>query len=579
MNIHRLSILTASLLAIGSINTVSAKALKDHEYRFTIIHTNDHHGRFWKNSDGEYGMSAQKTVIDGIRADVAAHGGQTLVLSGGDINTGVPESDMQHAEPDFKGMSKLGFDAMVLGNHEFDNPLPVLAQQQKWATFPMLSANVYRNGKPMFEPYKIFNKGGLKIAVLGLTTDDTRKAVSPENLRYADAWKSGNVVNPASTKGIEFRKPADIAAKLVPTLRTKADVVIAATHMGHYTNANHGSNAEGDVEMARAVNGIDLIVGGHSQNPVCMKAENDRNDAYVPGSDCKPDQQNGTWIVQAHEWGKYVGRADFILKNGQLTLEKYALIPVNLKKTVKAADGKSTKVLYTTEVAENPEMLAFLTPFQEKGQKVLSVEVGSTIGILDGDRAHVRSQATSLGNLIATSMKEKLNADFAIMNSGGVRDSIAAGKIAYRDILKVQPFGNTLGYAMLTGTEVQTFLNAAAKMTAGAGGFPQTAGIKATFENGIARDIIINGQPLDMSRSYRMSVNDFVASGGDGYPKLKGVNPTYINSGFVDADVMKSFIIKNSPIDASKFEPNGEITRIAVPLAAEKAIKNEVKKP
>ena len=95
---------------------------KDKTYRITVMHTNDHHGRFWKNSDGEYGMAARKTVIDGIRADVAAQGGQSLLLDGGDVNTGVPESDLQDAVPDFKGMNLLGYQAMAVGNHEFDKP-------------------------------------------------------------------------------------------------------------------------------------------------------------------------------------------------------------------------------------------------------------------------------------------------------------------------------------------------------------------------------------------------------------------------------------------------------------------------
>ena len=560
------TLLATSLLAIASPSTF-AKAIKDHPYHFTIVHTNDHHGRFWKNSDGEYGLSAQKTAIDRIRAEVKANGGQVLVLSGGDINTGVPESDMQDAEPDFKGMSKIGFDAMVLGNHEFDNPLPVLAKQQKWANFPFLSANIHRAGRPMFEAYKIFNKGGLKIAVLGLTTNDTQKMVSPENLAYADTWKSGRVTNPKSTAGLEFSSPIDAASKWVPVLRTQADVVIAATHMGHYNNGNHGSNAPGDVEMARAVNGIDLIVGGHSQNPVCMKAENDRNDAYVPGGECTPDRQNGAWIVQAHEWGKYVGRADFTFKNGVLTLDHYALIPINLKKSIKSPDGTtSSKMLYTEEIGENPDMLAFLQSFQDKGQKTLMVEVGSTHGVLDGDRSHVRAQPTNLGTLIATSMMEKVKADFAVMNSGGVRDSIADGKITYKDVLKVQPFGNSIVYADLTGQEVQTYMNAMATMTAGSGAFPQFAGIRAVFENGLAHDIQINHAPLDLNKTYRIALNDFAASGGDGYPKLKST-ASYVNTGFNDADVLKAYISKNSPIDASKFQPNGEIVRVGTAKA------------
>ena len=101
----------------------------DKTYKLTVLHTNDHHGRFWQNKYGEYGMAARKTLIDELRADIESEGGSVLLLSGGDINTGVPESDLQDAEPDFKGMSKIGYDAMALGNHEFDNSLDVLFKQ------------------------------------------------------------------------------------------------------------------------------------------------------------------------------------------------------------------------------------------------------------------------------------------------------------------------------------------------------------------------------------------------------------------------------------------------------------------
>ena len=109
----------------------------------TVIHTNDNHGKFWRNARGELGMAARKTLIDSIRKEVEAEGGKVLVLSAGDINTGVPESDIQEAKPDFEGMNLIGYDAMAIGNHEFDNPLSVLRQQEQWANFPFLAANIY----------------------------------------------------------------------------------------------------------------------------------------------------------------------------------------------------------------------------------------------------------------------------------------------------------------------------------------------------------------------------------------------------------------------------------------------------
>ena len=515
----------------------------DKTYQITVLHTNDHHGRFWKNSDGEYGMAARKTLIDGIRADVAAKGGYSLLLDGGDVNTGVPESDLQDAVPDFKGMNLIGYDAMAVGNHEFDKPLSVLKMQRDLAQFPMLSANIYEGGERKFVPYKIFNLGGVRVGVMGLTTEDTYKMVHPDNV-----------------KNIEFRSVIAEAAKVVPELRAKADVVIAATHMGHYEDGKHGTQAPGDVQMARAVKGIDLVVGGHTQNPACMKAENVLDRAYVPGTECKPDRQNGTWIVQAHEWGKYVGRADFEYRNGEFKLVKYALIPVNLKKTVKAADGKSSKQNYAEVIAENKDMLALLSPHQAFGQQKLGVQIGATDGRLEGDRSVVRAKPASMGVIIGMAMMDKTKADFSVVNSGGVRDSIPAGPITYKDVLKVQPFGNIVSTVDLTGKEVMDYLNAAAKMSVGSGAFPQFAGLQLVIAEGKVSSASIKGASIDPSQTYRMAINDFQAAGGDGYPKLTS-HPSYVNTGFVDADVLRAYIVAKSPLKAADFEPGGAVVR------------------
>ena len=172
---------TVALLGCSAVPPAGPQ--RDKTYRLTILHTNDHHGRFWKNGDGEYGMAARKTVIDQIRSEVFLSGGQSLLLDGGDVNTGVPESDLQDAVPDFKGMNLLGYDAMAVGNHEFDKPLAVLRMQRDLAQFPMLAANIYESGQRMFAPYKIFTLGGLRVGVMGLTTEDTFKMVSPDNVK------------------------------------------------------------------------------------------------------------------------------------------------------------------------------------------------------------------------------------------------------------------------------------------------------------------------------------------------------------------------------------------------------------
>ncbi|HIA5514906.1 TPA: bifunctional UDP-sugar hydrolase/5'-nucleotidase UshA [Salmonella enterica] len=538
-----------ALLAAFALTTQPAQAYeKDKTYKITILHTNDHHGHFWRSEYGEYGLAAQKTLVDSIRKEVAQEGGSVLLLSGGDINTGVPESDLQDAEPDFRGMNLIGYDAMAVGNHEFDNPLTVLRQQEKWAKFPFLSANIYQKstGERLFKPWAIFTRQDIKIAVIGLTTDDTAKIGNPEY--FTD---------------IEFRKPAEEAKVVIQELNMneKPDVIIATTHMGHYDNGDHGSNAPGDVEMARSLpaGSLEMIVGGHSQDPVCMASENKKQVNYVPGTPCAPDKQNGIWIVQAHEWGKYVGRADFEFRNGEMKMVNYQLIPVNLKKKVTWDNGKSERVLYTPEIAENPQMLSLLTPFQNKGKAQLEVKIGSVNGLLEGDRSKVRFVQTNMGRVILAAQIARTGADFGVMSGGGIRDSIEAGDITYKSVLKVQPFGNIVVYADMSGKEVVDYLTAVAQMKPDSGAYPQFANVSFVAKEGKLTDLKIKGEPVDPAKTYRMATLSFNATGGDGYPRIDN-KPGYVNTGFIDAEVLKESIQQNSPLDAAAFTPNGEVS-------------------
>ncbi|EAN9689631.1 bifunctional UDP-sugar hydrolase/5'-nucleotidase [Salmonella enterica] len=538
-----------ALLAAFALTTQPAQAYeKDKTYKITILHTNDHHGHFWRSEYGEYGLAAQKTLVDSIRKEVAQEGGSVLLLSGGDINTGVPESDLQDAEPDFRGMNLIGYDAMAVGNHEFDNPLTVLRQQEKWAKFPFLSANIYQKstGERLFKPWAIFTRQDIKIAVIGLTTDDTAKIGNPEY--FTD---------------IEFRKPAEEAKVVIQELNMneKPDVIIATTHMGHYDNGDHGSNAPGDVEMARSLpaGSLAMIVGGHSQDPVCMASENKKQVNYVPGTPCAPDKQNGIWIVQAHEWGKYVGRADFEFRNGEMKMVNYQLIPVNLKKKVTWDNGKSEHVLYTPEIAENPQMLSLLTPFQNKGKAQLEVKIGSVNGLLEGDRSKVRFVQTNMGRVILAAQIARTGADFGVMSGGGIRDSIEAGDITYKSVLKVQPFGNIVVYADMSGKEVVDYLTAVAQMKPDSGAYPQFANVSFVAKEGKLTDLKIKGEPVDPAKTYRMATLSFNATGGDGYPRIDN-KPGYVNTGFIDAEVLKEFIQQNSPLDAAAFTPKGEVS-------------------
>ncbi|WP_394521051.1 bifunctional UDP-sugar hydrolase/5'-nucleotidase [Pantoea sp. SGAir0184] len=515
----------------------------DRSYRFSILHTNDHHGHFWANAQGEYGLAAQKTLMDQQRYDVQAKGGGALILSAGDVNTGVPESDVLNAEPDIRGMNLIGYDAMALGNHEFDKPLSVLQKQQKWAKFPFLAANIYAKGsdKRLFKPWAIFNRMGLKIAVIGLTTTDTLRIANPQNVAQ-----------------IEIRDPVKETEKAVAELRAsdKPDVIIALTHMGHYDDGQHGSNAPGDVELARSLppGTVNVIVGGHSHDAVCMAKENVSVADYQPGQPCQPDRQNGVWIVQAKEWGKFVGRGDFTFRNGELTLDNYQLIPVNLKHKVKNLDGSETWLPYQEAIAQNGAMMKLLTPYQLRAGKQLAVKVGSSDSVFDGDRSKVRFEQMPLAQLILRAQMAATQADFAVISGGGIRTSLAQGEISWRDLLQIQPFGNQVVSVTLPGKELLNYLATVANIKADSGGFAQFSNISLVADGKSVSAVKINGEPLQLDKTYRMATNSFNASGGDGYPVIDG-HAGFRNSGLRDAEVLRSYVSQHSPLRVADYAP------------------------
>jgi 5'-nucleotidase/UDP-sugar diphosphatase len=502
----RLQLFTFSLVLLTQIACASTKTKP---LKLTILHTNDHHGRFWPNKDGELGLAARATLIQQIRDEVKKDGGHVLLLDAGDVNTGIPQSDLQQAEPDFKGMALIGYDVMAVGNHEFDKPFEVLLKQQDWAGFPFISANIYHkeSGERIFPSHVTKDIDGYKVTIFGLTTEDT-------------PVKS----NPLNTANFKFIPAVEEARQLVPQLRKEADVLIALTHMGHYENETHGADAPGDVTLARQVNGIDMIVGGHTQKPLFQ-----------------PDIQNGTIIVQAHEWGKYVGRVDLEIVEGKVLLKDSKLIPVNLK---------------TSEIRIQADAYveSVLRPFKEKGDASLGVEIGSVNGDLIGQSIIIRNGETNLGNLVTKAYKEKFKADLALSNSGGIRTTIPTGKITYETVLTVLPFGNQLAIAELTGAELKTYLESVLFIMKGTGGFPQISGaeiVANTTEKKITH-FKINGQDLVADKKYLLALPEFTAGGGDKYPAIP-----FRKTGFVDADILKDFILSRGSIDIAEFAPSG----------------------
>lgn len=488
----------------------------------TVLHTNDHHGRFWKNAKGEYGLAARKTVVDRVRAEAAARGGHVLLLDAGDVNTGVPESDMLDAEPDIRGMNAMGYDAMVVGNHEFDNPLPVLRRQEGWMDFPLLAANIYdSSGQRLFPAYRLFRLPGLNVAVFGLTTETTAFVGNPEHI-----------------KGLTYRPAVDEARELVPQLRGQADVVIALTHLGYAEDALPGIPGTGSEILARAVPGIDLIVDGHSHTAL---------HAPVP--------VGGAVIVQAGEYGKYVGRVDLLHDEGRVRVLGGSLLPVNL---TASADGQEAPP--QNPVPEDPAMLSLLGPFQERGEQALLTVIGQATGTFTADRTVMRSSQTALGTLACLAVMDKTGADVAVLNSGGIRAPIASGPVTYKDVLTVKPFGNTVCTVDMTAEELVEYLRLTASLPSGSGGFAQYGGVGFEVRAGAVENVLVRGGPLDARRMYTVALDSYLAAGGDGYPRVNN-RQGFVDTGFVDADVLREYITRRSPLDPAAYAPDGSVRR------------------
>lgn len=505
----------ASLLSVSAATAGFAK-----EYQLTILHTNDHHGHFQKFDpypvSGVGGLAAQSTLVNTTRAEVEKEGGHVLVLSAGDVNTGVPESDLLNAEPDFKLMNLIGYDAMTLGNHEFDNSLAVLNQQKEWATFPFLGANVIdkTTGKPLFDSYLIKEIDGLKVAILGLLTDETPTLVLPDNVAT-----------------LEFKDPIATAKELVPVLEKEADLIVALTHIGYY---DEGADESGDIQLAQAVPGIDVIVGGHTHTTLT-----------------EPKVVGTTLIVQADGYSEHMGRLNLSVDSeaDTITGHSYTLLPVNGQKRVKYND-KKYYVYEGTAYVEDQEILDAAAPFLASADDKLGQPIGEALVELVGGKTVSRSQETNLANLITDAMLDKTGAEIALMNGGGIRAGIAPGTIAYRDVLTVQPFGNTLTEVTMTGGQLMEVLDSAATKV-GEGGFLHVAGLTVTYNKGKAEQVLFGGKPLDEGRSYKVVTNNFLAAGGDDYPMLKPL-PQY-DTGYVDADALVDYIGK-----LGKVEPKTE---------------------
>lgn len=475
----------AVVFCLAFFMTIFAEDNKDR--LLTVIFTNDSHGMAWKfdepDNPGIGGLAAQKTLVDDIRAEVQGKGGNLLVLNAGDITLGDPRSNICENMPMIEGMNLIGYDAMTIGNHEFDFGFEAFKRMQEKAKFPFLSANMYKEGgtESVGKDYieKKFDDG-LTVAVLGLTTRET-ESISGQGLK-------GNLT---------MSDPIVTAKTQVPILKKKNDVVIVLSHLGFYDTDKSFDGYEGDNFLAKTVPGIDLIIGGHTQRQLES-----------------PVKINDTHIVQTEGLGKWVGRIDFYFQGKKIVKTEYKLYPINLK----VKKGKNYEFA-GKEIKENKAMVDMLNGFK---CEFSTKQIGKIDRNLEGGNT-AREKEVELGDIITDIMREKTGAEIAFINSGSIRQGLKKGAVTEKDIYSIFPFNDTVYTAELTGAEIQEVLDFFAEKGTGVAGFLQVSGIEMKIFKGAALEIKIGGQKLEKNKKYKAAFNSFIANGGDGYEILKNV--------------------------------------------------------
>ncbi len=473
-------------------------------HRLVVLHTNDTHGHPLKFSyhgmPAVGGLPARSTLIKRIRQK----NDNVLVLDAGDLNTGRPESTLFKAEPDILGYNHIGYDAMVLGNHEFDNPLEVLKRQMELARFPVLSANVMtKEGRHLATPYIVKAFDGFKVAIFGLTP----AAIS-------------SLGDPDIVQDLVFDDEVMVARRLVPLLRREADIVIALVHLGIYESKKRGSK-----RLASEVGGIDLIVDGHTHtrldSPIVIK------DSY---------SGHRSLIVQAWQWGLVIGRMDLEIGDGRIVDYHFELLPVNIKDQVRAPNGDEIDRDVDEEIGEDEDLLESLQPYRQRIEARFSKVIGHAEGTFRyRDRL---GGETALGDLVADAMlwhTRKLGTDFAIQNAGGIRTDLMTGPITKERVYELLPFEDTLVVLTLKGPEVRALFDHIGAISSTSGAFPQVSeGLTFTVDRDTkrCRDIRINGVPFDPQRTYKVATNSYLAHGGDGYRMFLKAVDTYDTSAF-----------------------------------------------
>lgn len=486
------------------------------EYNLTILHTNDFHARFEPISRFDSGCSAEDDaegkcfggsarLVTAI-ADARARSDNSILVDGGDQFQGTLFYTYYKGALAAEMMNKMGYDAMTVGNHEFDDGPEVLRGFIDAVDFPVLMSNADVTREPLLAETLpksvVIERGGERLGLIGLTPQDTDELASPgDNITFSD--------------------PVAAVQEQVDLLTADGvNKIIVLSHSGYGV----------DQRVAAETTGVDVIVGRHSNSLL----SNTNEDAVGP----YPTMVGDTAIVQAYAFGKFLGELN-VTFDDEGTLVRAVGEPLIMDATVTADEATVARIV---EAA---------LPLDE----IRNTVVADAAEAIVGERDACRARECEMGNLIADAMLARVQdqgVEIALQNGGGIRASIDAGEVTKGEVLTVLPFQNTLSTFKVTGATIVAALeNAVSQHEEGAGRFLQVAGMSYAFDvsqpaGSRISDVMVGGAPIDLEKLYGVVSNDYVRNGGDGFDMFKTAQDAY-DFGPDLADVTAEYMAANAP--------------------------------
>ncbi|UVK47272.1 5'-nucleotidase C-terminal domain-containing protein [Mesorhizobium sp. AR07] len=538
---------------IAAIAALSASALglsagaSFADYTLNILHINDWHSRIEGNNKYESTCSADEETkgecIGGAGRLITAiaqerkklEGQNVLLLSAGDNFQGSLFYTTYKGKVEGEFLNEMKFDAMALGNHEFDDGETALAPFLDMIKFPVLGANVKANAQSKLgdrvKPSVVVEVGGQKIGIIGAVTNDTPELASPgPNVTIEDDVKS-------------------ITAEVAKLKGEGVNKIIAVTHIGY--------RRERDV-IAK-IPGIDVVVGGHSHT--LLSNTDPKAEGPYPTMVDNPDGYKVP-VVQAASYSKYLGEFKVVFDDNGV---------------VKSASGNP--IYLDKSITPDPAVLARIKELGAPIEALKNKEVAETTDVIDGSRESCRTRECAMGNLVSDAILDRVKGqgvEIVISNGGGLRASIDKGTVTMGEVLTVLPFQNTLATFQISGKDLVAGLESGlSQIEDGAGRFPQVAGLKYSFDKSVAPNTgrvksveVMQGgawTPINPDKDYLVATNNYVRQGGDGYKVFADKAKNAYDYGPGLEQVVADYLGAHRPYTPKL---DGRITEIAATVAA-----------